>query len=72
MRFAPISAWTLATVAANPVPEAEMEKRQTPCNANNIAFRVLANLGPRGSSFCNDLLNLPTSFTSTELPVRTM
>jgi hypothetical protein len=30
MRFAPIFAWTLATVAANPVPEAEMEKRQTP------------------------------------------
>jgi hypothetical protein len=72
MRFAPIFAWTLATVTANPVSEAEIEKRQTPCNANNIAFRLLANLGPRGSSFCNDLLNLPTDYTSTELPVRTM
>jgi hypothetical protein len=62
----------LATVAANPVPEAGLEERQATCNANNIAFRVLANLGARGSSFCNDLLNLPTSTTSTELPVRTM
>lgn len=72
MRFVPIFAWTLATVAANPVPEAGLEERQATCNANNIAFRVLANLGARGSSFCNDLLNLPTETTSTELPVRTM
>jgi len=60
MRFAPIFAWTLATVAASPVAEAE--KRQATCNANsNIAFRVLSNLGAAGSIYCNSVLALPTA-----------
>jgi len=71
MRFAPIFAWTLAAVAANPVPEADLEKRQTCDTRSNKAFSVLSGLGARGSSYCNDLLGLTTSFTSTVLPVRT-
>lgn len=68
MRFISIFAATLATVAANPLPEAEIERRQAACNANNVAFRVISNLGPRGSIFCNDLLALPTSVIPTTLP----
>lgn len=61
MRFVSIFAWTLATVAASPVPEPnsnELEKRQGTCNANDVAFRVINNLGARGSTFCNAANNI--------------
>jgi len=68
MHFISLFAWTLATVAASPVPEAEggLEARATPvCGANNKAYKILKDSGARGSIYCNDVLKLTTSTTYT-------
>ena len=75
MRFISIFAWTLATVAASPVPEAEggLEARATPvCGANNKAYKILKDSGARGSIYCNDVLKLTTKTVEKTLKTATV
>ncbi|KAM0716472.1 hypothetical protein Q7P37_007917 [Cladosporium fusiforme] len=67
MRFISIVVAMAAAAAAGPVQlEDLLEKRQGTCNANNAAFRVISNLGARGSAFCNNYLGLPAATTIVE------
>jgi hypothetical protein len=63
MRFISIFAWTLATVAASPVPESEgggLEERAASTCKTNKAYGILSSAGPRGSIYCNSVLALTT------------
>lgn len=70
MRFVSIFAWTLATVAASPVPESEggLEERAASSCKTNKAYSILSNSGARGSIYCNSVLNLPTITIPREAP----
>ena len=74
MRFISIFAWTLATVAASPVPEAEggLEARATAICGANKAYKILKDSGAHGSIYCNDVLSLTTSTARTTLKKATM
>jgi hypothetical protein len=62
MRFISIFAWTLATVAASPVPgsEAGLEERAASTCRTNKAYSILSDSGARGSIYCNSVLALST------------
>jgi hypothetical protein len=75
MRFISIFAWTLATVAASPVPESEgggLEERAASTCKTNKAYSILSSAGPRGSIYCSSVLSLTaTTVTATAPPART-
>ena len=73
MRFISIFAWTLATVAASPVPESEggLEQRAASTCRTNKAYSILSSAGPRGSIYCNSVLGLPTVTSTRSAPTPT-
>jgi hypothetical protein len=72
MRFISLFAWTLATVAASPVPESEgggLEERAvaSTCRTNK-AYSILSSAGPRGSIYCSSVLSLTAATILTTAP----